>query len=135
MVILQASLLAVKAQETKFKICNGLPVIELTVNGVKGDFIIDTGSNASALDIDFAKKALVILENEDVQINGLGGEVIGYDVVGAKTHFMGSRIKMNFKAIKIKTLNVDGIVGSDFLADNMVVLDYKNKTIKTNRAR
>ena len=118
-----------------FELHKGLPVVEVVVNDKPARMIIDTGASSSVLD----KESSVVYGYKCQMFDGLFSRGIsGTSSIGlAKNVNMtinGKKIVLNFKCIDLnelsKTMNVLGVLGSDYFSRNSLIIDYDTLTMK-----
>lgn len=122
-----------------FRYNNNLPVVSVTINGVHARLLVDSGASSSIIDsttIDYYK--FETYNGENVYFEGIGGGKQSLSVKRAVVKYGGSIIPIEFKAMDIKrlreTVGVSGVIGSDYLRKNNLVIDYGNRIIyKSNR--
>lgn len=115
------------------------PIIKIPINKVDRYFLVDTGANLSVLD----KYYYIINQSSLDQVNEI--EINYSGINGTKTEkayvvnayfedriitFTTSDISEVIKTIKKKCgIEISGIIGSDFMRNYNVVIDYKLKTV------
>jgi len=119
-----------------FVISGGLPMIKCELNGKVGYFLIDTGANISIIDEGVTNKYNVTIYSFlDLTVDGIGGENPLYQTNNTKLTYKGQVMRVNFKSTDLSNLTNHlgfvGIIGSDFLIQNKIIIDYKNKVIRT----
>lgn len=118
----------IKIQSNHFK-------IKMKLNGVFGDFIVDTGASNTCIGLDGIDKFLLKTEISDIKATGAGAmdmeTLKAVDVpvkIGWwKTHIDVVIIDLSHvnKALKIHLdEKVDGILGADLLAKGAAIIDY-----------
>ena len=118
-----------------FNFDNGLPIIDVSIQGKTYNFLLDTGAPtvidpelASILKSKTVKKSVV----EDSQGNDNKQEFILIDEIKiGKLHFndIGAVVIDLKRSFEIKCLNIDGIIGSNQMSNAIWQIDYKNKNI------
>lgn len=132
MLTLPASLTA--QYSIPFVIRNGMPMVQVEVNGEKGFFLVDSGANISAIDVKFATKSNVLMYGAQNGIEGIGGETDIMEVAGLKITIEGNVVKLNVKAVSLShKFRAQGIIGSDWLITKKAKLDFKTKYIYINQ--
>ena len=119
------------------------PVIEVTLNGKKAYFLIDTGSDITILNARDTKKygfGIVKRAFENHSLVGLGGSVASiystYDVelkVGSSrvmNRYLAHDLSRVVKRMEEKiSIRISGIIGSDLMKRYGFVIDYANKQV------
>lgn len=115
------------------------PIITFNRNGKEMNFILDSGSSVSAVD----KK---ILKDFDIQELDGSINVVGVDGVPSTAGYCSMGMKFNqtdyYYTFIVKDFNnaftaleqsigkpIHGILGSDFMGDNEIILDFKNLNV------
>lgn len=114
-------------------------LIKATINGVKGDFILDTGASNSC--VGFESIELFKLNAGNSKTKAAGAGAIGMFTQIAKTNklklgswkdndfnlviFDLSHVNSALEQHKVKT--VQGIIGADVLIGGKAVIDYEGK--------
>lgn len=122
-----------------FNIENNIPVITVKLNNKKVNLIIDTGSELSIIDEKYYKKNndFNVIDSTTININTLNGEQINKvyiingivnDSINIKLYTMDISNVINDMFIK-QQIFIDGIIGVDFLYENNLIIDFKNKTL------
>ncbi|PZD78424.1 retropepsin-like aspartic protease [Mesonia sp. K7] len=111
------------------------------VNGVPGNFILDTGASNSCIGMEFAEEFLLIAEDSDIKAAGAGSidlltqtstkntvEIENWkntkiDLVLIDLTYINTALE-NHQANKVK-----GIIGADILQKGKAVIDYKTKCL------
>ena len=119
----------------KFSTTNTLPLINIEINGINGKLLVDTGANISMIDYHVAKKyGFNIINMDDMEVTGVGGVRKVYHTMGIKTYYNGDPMYVRFKSADMKNirlqLGIVGIIGSDYLLQHNMVIDYKNKVLR-----
>lgn len=116
-----------------FNFDNGLPIIEVTIEGTPYKFLLDTGAPtvispelATTLKSKTIKKSSV----SDSQGNSSLQEFIVIDEIKiGNIHFndIGAVVVDLKKTFEIKCLDIDGIIGSNQMSNAIWEIDYRNK--------
>lgn len=139
---LQAFLKKKKYKKIKFKVLKTQHLlVRAEINGVKGNFILDTGASNSCVGID--KIELFSLEAERSETKASGAGATGIDTQIAKNNsikigtwqnqelhlviFDMSHVNKALKNYKVKP--VDGILGADVLLKGNAIIDYSNSCL------
>jgi len=118
-----------------FEVNTSLPIITATLNGVEGKFLLDTGASISILNYESIDDYnFIVFPYSNKTVTGLGGSKYLFDVTKTQMMYNNKIIPINFKCTDItklsNTLNIIGVIGSDFLIVNDLVIDYKNKILR-----
>ena len=111
-------------------------VCQLFLNGVEGNFLIDTGASNSCLDNTLTTKFSVIQEGDELPLTSAGNEKL--NAMGSQKSSLGIASKalasILFMLIDMETINaalveqgdekIDGIIGADFLHKKKASIDY-----------
>ena len=114
---------------------------KISINGVEGLFLVDSGASNSCIEIESEKKFKLDKYKKSYSASGAAKEK--FDVLKSKkaeiSHEKFVVEKLNFLLIDMKPINtainesesiiIDGILGADFLVKKKVVLDYKKLTM------
>lgn len=106
------------------------------INGVKGNFILDTGASTTFVSKDLKNKFKLSLEESQIKASGAGSEQIDA-FVSHKNQLKFGRWYMDKCTIALIDLNpinsaftaanlatVDGIIGADILKKGKAIIDY-----------
>jgi predicted aspartyl protease len=113
--------------------------IKATINGIKGNFILDTGASSSC--IGFEGIETFKLNAEDSLIKAAGAGAIDMDTKTAKknkikigkwSHNKVVLVLFNLTHVNTALINhnsnpVDGIIGADILKKGKAIIDYEKK--------
>ncbi|MDB4187665.1 retroviral-like aspartic protease family protein [Flavobacteriaceae bacterium] len=127
---LEAYTIPLKFTNSKHLIC------QLFLNGVEGNFLIDTGASNSCLDNTLTTKFSVIQEGDELPLTSAGNEKL--NAMGSQKSSLGIASKalasIPFMLIDMETINaalveqgdekIDGIIGADFLHKKKASIDY-----------
>lgn len=118
-----------------FNFDNGLPIIDVSIQGKTYKFLLDTGAPtvispelAAAIKSKATKKSIV----SDSQGNNSKQEFIVIDEIKiGKIHFndIGAVVIDLKRTFEIKCLGIDGIIGSNQMSNAIWEIDYKDKKI------
>jgi len=119
----------------KFSIPNSLPIIKITINGVKAKLLLDTGASISMIDSALCEKYnFKVYSLEDMSVSGIGGSQILYHTKGLETYYDEQPMYIRFKSANLsnlrKNVGVEGLVGTDYLRQHKMVIDYKNNVLR-----
>lgn len=131
----------IKKFENMFNYNDAMPVVKLNLGTKKTNFIIDTGSQISIIDDDFYLANMNnfnYVENCRKEIMTVGGTVSSGLIIAST--YLNDSIPVFFYVTDIDEIqknvftntgcNVQGIIGCDFLYENKVIIDFKEKKIK-----
>ncbi|MDA9887210.1 retroviral-like aspartic protease family protein [Flavobacteriaceae bacterium] len=111
-------------------------ICQLFLNGVEGNFLIDTGASNSCLDNTLTTKFSVIQEGDELPLTSAGNEKL--NAMGSQKSSLGIASKalasIPFMLIDMETINaalveqgdekIDGIIGADFMHKKKASIDY-----------
>ncbi len=131
---------AIKAQnEIPFLTNKGLPIVKLELNGKHAYFVIDTGASISMLDNSIKKHygfytRNVYRSSSKSSVLGLGGRQELEQARNVLITIKGEKIEcINFKSTNLsnlrRSLNIVGIIGSDFLIEQGYTIDFEKKVL------
>lgn len=120
---------------------NGVIVIPVTVNGVRGRFMVDTGASFSGMKLSFAQKAKVQFDRDSVvKLSTANG--IGEGMRGQAASIQLKTLERKDILVIVQTDakgsygdGVDGLLGMNFLSHYLVTIDSKNIRIRTRAQR
>jgi len=113
----------------------------ISVNGVEGRFLIDSGASNSCIDIESKKKFQLKEFKKSYSASGAGNEKFdAFKTKIAELSYQKTFIeKLNFLLIDMKPINnalkesddvnIDGILGADFLTKKNAEINYKSMTL------
>ena len=110
-----------------------LIVVNIQMNGVNERFLVDTGSSSSYISTEFLKTKRKFNLNERTASYASATSYIEYKTTKVKVTLFGESYWFN--TISLYALNrslgdgVIGILGSDFLRRNKLIIDYNKKMI------
>lgn len=110
-----------------------LIVVNIQMNGVNERFLVDTGSSSSYISTEFLKTKRKFNLNERTSSYASATSYIEYKTTKVKVTLFGESYWFN--TISLYALNrslgngVIGILGSDFLRRNKLIIDYNKKKI------
>jgi len=139
---LEAVLKKDKYKKIKFKISNTKHLlIKASINGIIGDFILDTGASTSCIDYTGIEYFNIVAENSKATASGAGA--VGMETQISKNNLIKlgswktsylplvifdlSHVNKALSDYKAKT--VHGIIGADILEQGAAVIDYKNQLL------
>ena len=110
-----------------------LIVVNIQLNGINERFLVDTGSSSSYISTEFLKTKRKFNLNERTASYASATSYIEYKTTKVKVTLFGESYWFN--TISLYALNrslgngVIGILGSDFLRKNKLVIDYNKREI------
>ena len=121
----------------------GLLLITVSVNGVEGPFILDTGAGVSVVDIRHAERLHLTLQIDETSFTGAGAGGQGLEVIPSKgnTIQIGDHIvhDFTFGAMSFEHVNQAmsdagceeflGAIGVDVLKPGKAIIDYSTMTL------
>lgn len=118
------------------KLMTGHYKVEVKVNGIKGDFILDTGASSSCIGFSSVDRFIMLMEQSEIKAAGAGAINMETQVARNNNFQVGKKKtnKMDFVIFNLSHVNealvqveedpVQGILGADFLKENRAVIDY-----------
>lgn len=142
-VFLLIILFCISCTGTKFENKNDervkIPIVEKKIDNESYLFVIDSGANISIIDSSFYhdNQNLFQLKDEiDLVFTGLSSQrevksKIVYTQINNKgTLFAVSNIYPIIYSLSIYNYKIVGILGSDYLLENKLIIDYNNKKLR-----
>ena len=114
---------------------------KIELNGVTGIFLIDSGASNSCVDIEKQNKFSLEKYKKSFSASGAGSEKFdAFKTKKGEFSFKKKVVdKLNFLLIDMKPINIalkktddiniDGIIGADFLIKKNAILNYKEMTL------
>lgn len=113
-------------------------LLKCKVNGISGNFILDTGASNSCVGFESIEKFQLLAENSETKAAGAGAT--GMETQLSKNnllqlsywktnqlHFVIFNMQhVNEALLSYKTKPVDGIIGADVLLQGKAIIDYAN---------
>lgn len=113
-------------------------LIKAKINGVKGNFILDTGASSSCVGLNGIEKFQLFAENSETKAAGAGAT--GMETQLSKNNLVQlnrwkfeslnlvifDMFHVNLALKQYKTKPVDGIIGADVLLQGKGIIDYYN---------
>ncbi len=113
--------------------------LKAKINGISGDFILDTGASNSCIDFSFIEHFDIHASASNTKASGAGANGMLTQVSYQNKLQLGrwknttadlvlldlSHVNIALKQYKAKT--VHGIIGADILLQGEAIIDYKNK--------
>ena len=108
-----------------------LIVVNIQLNGVNERFLVDTGSSSSYISTEFLKTKRKFNLNERISSYASATSYIEYKTTKVKVTLFGESYWFNTISLYAlnKSLGVVGILGSDFIRRNKLIIDYNKKMI------
>ncbi len=115
--------------------------VKAKINGVSGDFIIDSGASNSCIDFNYISKFYANASESTTLASGAGSNNMltqaSYDnqVQIGRWKMSGFNLilmdlsHVNVALTQFKTKNVHGIIGGDILITSKAIIDYNNLCI------
>jgi hypothetical protein len=119
-------------REIPFQYHDGLIWLKVAIAGKKEplNFILDSGATASAIDLQTARAARVVLGRQQ-PVEGVNGQDIAYRIDDLKATLMGFALPKSALATDLSRVSqscdrqVDGIVGINFFRNRIVRIDFR----------
>lgn len=114
-------------------------VIPATINGVTGNFILDTGASNSCVDFENIKHFKLTASDSKTQAAGAGAIGMFTQIANENYLKIGRWINTDFNLVVFDLSHVNmalrqhkarpvmGIIGADVLLDGMAIIDYANQ--------
>lgn len=111
--------------------------VKVILNGVEGNFIVDTGASNSCVGFEAVEKFNLLTQDSDVKASGAGATDMITQLSQKNTIQIGSWSKkriflilfdlkhINDALIAHHTEPVDGIIGADILKRGKAIIDYE----------
>ncbi len=115
--------------------------LKICINDVEGIFLIDSGASNSCIDIESKKKFKLEKFKKSYSASGAGNEKFNaFKTKIAELSYQKNFIeKLNFLLIDMKSINnalkesddvnIDGILGADFLTKKNAEINYRSMTL------
>ena len=115
--------------------------IKASINGIEGDFILDTGASSSCVDYSKVRHFKLLAQNSDVKAAGAGATNMRTQVSENNKIQIGDWKKsrqqivvfdlshVNTALLDHNADEVDGIIGADILIKSKAVIDYSKKAL------
>jgi hypothetical protein len=135
--LFQSTALPAIQSEIPFQYRDGLIWLKVEVHGKTGslNFLLDSGSSVSAVDIRTAKSCR--LELGDMQaVEGIRGHAIGYRITDFQCSVAGNAVPTSVLAVDLEAVSercrqhIDGILGLDFFRGRIVRIDFNARRIR-----
>ncbi|WP_430615581.1 retropepsin-like aspartic protease [Flavobacterium sp. JP2137] len=112
--------------------------LKAKINGISGDFILDTGASSSCIDFIHIEHFQICATDSNTKASGAGANGM-LTQVSYKNHLQMGRWKkpaidlvildlshVNIALEQYKSKTVHGIIGADILLKGEAIIDYKN---------
>ena len=110
-----------------------LIVVNIKLNGVNERFLVDTGSSSSYISTEFLKTKRCFKLNERTSSYASATTVVEFKTTKVKVVIYGETYIMNTISLYALNKSIDfpvvGILGSDFLRRNKLIIDYNKRII------
>jgi len=121
----------------KFNTSTRLPILSVQINGINARLLLDTGATVSLIDSSTIRKYnfnIYSLPEENMRLSGVGGTIYLYEARDVNVFFEGEPMNIKFKSANLRNLRyqlgIVGVIGTDYLNENKMVIDYKNKVLR-----
>lgn len=120
-------------------------VVEATLNGVRGRFIIDTGASTTCISTKLSSHFHLDAKPSNEKASSASSNELDTEVAHRNTFKIGSWLSnrrsvilFNMKAVnnalvKHEIEAVDGIIGADILKSSKAIIDYNNDWLYLNK--
>ncbi len=128
-----------KYKKIKFKVTKTQHLaIKAKINGVSGNFILDTGASNSCVGFESIEKFELTTKNSKTKAAGAGGTGMKTQISKHNTLQLGSWKNTDFSLVifdlshvnealrQYKAKPVHGIIGADVLLEGKAIIDYYN---------
>lgn len=113
---------------------NNMNSVQLYVQGKLFTLLVDTGASLSAVKHDAIMSLREFIHPITTNINGIGGTITSTGYVRLTLHNESNEsFTHNFHVFQTLPLNIDGILGQDFLAKYKCVLNFEINTLTLNK--
>ncbi|MBQ4803319.1 clan AA aspartic protease [Aquimarina sp. MMG015] len=115
--------------------------VKAKLNGIEGNFILDTGASNSCVGFDAVEKFNLFAQDSDVKAAGAGATDMVTQLSKKNTLQLGKWSKNNVSLVLFDLTHVntaltahqaepvDGIIGADILKKGKAVIDYERKCV------
>lgn len=111
----------------------GLVIINIPINGKNERFLVDTGSSSSYISTEFLRDKRCFNLNEKTSSYASATTVVEFKTTKVKVVIYGETYIMNTISLYALNKSIDfpvvGILGSDFIRRNKLIIDYNKKMI------
>ena len=116
------------------------PIIPFYSGGVRLNFLLDTGASNSLIDPNSLKniKYELIKTDEQCSVSGISGDPIYFDLCALSMEYKDSEFSFIFGMMDISErfnemtdgkINIDGVIGTDFLESYGYVIDFSDAVV------
>ena len=115
-----------------------LHFIRITLNGIDGNLLVDTGATKSVLDIskseEYGFKYILLAEDRYIGLGGIQDiyAIYNYEVDQLFIPFMGTDLSGVQEHLNYDDIKIVGIIGADFLEKYNCKIDLKNNLLYYN---
>lgn len=115
-----------------------IPIVEKTIGGKSYNFIVDSGANISLIDSTWYNNNTDLFKYEgtsEIWMTGVSGiiksntVIISTKVDSNLMYFATSDLTSVIKALREQKIEVIGLLGSEYLQHNKLILDYNKKAL------
>ncbi|THD69038.1 acid protease [Robertkochia marina] len=115
--------------------------IHASINGVEGNFILDTGASSTCIGLDSARKFKLISEASDIKAAGAGASNMETEISKKNELHIGKWTRKGIKVVLFDLTHVNqalinhdaapvnGIIGADILKRGKAIIDYDKKAL------
>ncbi len=115
--------------------------VKATINGIKGNFILDTGASNSCVGFESVEKFNLLAQDSEVKAAGAGATNMQTQISKKNALKLGkwSKKKVSLVLFDLQHVNkalinhqaepVDGIIGADILKKGKAIIDYDRKCV------
>lgn len=123
-----------ESRKVVFYSVKNCPVVRAEINGKKAYFLVDSGSSFSIINSKSIGRFKFRETTTSTKINGINstGNMLN-EVESIRVHINGRKVDVEFLSMDLeklkKNLGVDGILGSDWMRKNKIIIDYKRSIL------
>ena len=111
----------------------GLIVVNIPINGKNERFLVDTGSSSSYISTEFLKNKRCFNLNQRTASYASATTIVEFKTTKVKVVIFNETYYLNTMSLYALNKSIDfpviGILGSDFLRRNKLIIDYNKKMI------
>lgn len=113
----------------------GMPILDVNINGKDAKLLLDTGASISIIDSSAVSEYdFNIYDKTNLNVSGIGGTIKLYYTDNTYTMSGVHTLDIDFKASNLtelrRNLGVVGVLGSDYLKENKLIIDFTNNTLR-----